>query len=109
MSGTLKKLEGLKLGQRSQDEAINFNNQTLAAYNSVMATSLLSAPSTGSDRLHLKDASGINAGNTIYIVANDQPEIELTVVSKSGNMIQVNQEISQRYRTGNLSRIYKIL
>lgn len=109
MSGTLKKLEGLKLGQRSQDEAINFNNQTLAAYNSVMATSLLSAPSTGSDRLHLKDASGINAGDTIYIVANDQPEIELTVVSKSGNMIQVNQEISQRYRTGNLSRIYKIL
>jgi hypothetical protein len=109
MSGTLKKLEGLKLGQKSQDEAIGFNNQALSAYSSVMFTSLLSAPSTGSDRLHLKDASGINTGDVVYIVANDQPEIELTIVSKSGNMIQVNQEISQRYRTGNLSRIYKIL
>jgi hypothetical protein len=109
MSGTLKKLEGLKLGQRSQDETVNFNSQALAAYGSVMTTSLLSAPSTGSDRVHIKDASGLNVGDTVYIVANDQPEVQLVVLSKAGNMIQLNQEVSQRYRTDNLSRIYKIL
>jgi hypothetical protein len=30
-------------------------------------------------------------------------------VAKTGNMIQVSQNVSEKYRTNNLSRIYKIL
>jgi hypothetical protein len=109
MSGTLKKLEGLKLGQRAQDEAISFNSQAASAYGSVMFTSLLAAPSTGGDYIHLKDASGLDVGDSIYIVANEQQEVTLTIISKSGNMIQLNQSVSQKYRVDNLSRVYKIL
>jgi hypothetical protein len=109
MSGSLKKLEGLKLGQRAQDESVNFNTLALAAYGAIMFTTTLAAPSTGGDKIHLKDASGLSVGNSIYIVANEQQEIALTILAKSGNMIQVNQEISQKYRTDNLSRVYKIL
>lgn len=109
MSGTLRKLESLKLGQKSQDEIISFNAQALSAYSSVMFNSTLQAPSTGSDKLHLKDASGISPGDSVYIVANNQPEVSLMVVSKTGNLVQFDQVISQRYRTDNLSRVYKIL
>lgn len=109
MSGTLKRLENFKLGQRSQDEAINFNTQALSAYSSVMFATTLVAPSTGSDKIHLKDASGISVSDSIYITANEQAEIALTVLAKTGNMIQVSQEVSQKYRTDNLSRVYKIL
>lgn len=109
MSGTLKRLENFKLGQRSQDEAINFNNQALSAYSSVMFATALTAPSTGNDKIHLKDASGISVSDSIYLVANEQSEIILTVLAKTGNMIQVSQEVPQKYRTDNLSRVYKIL
>jgi hypothetical protein len=47
MSGSLKKLEGLKLGQRAQDESVNFNTLALAAYGAIMFTTTLAAPSTG--------------------------------------------------------------
>lgn len=109
MAGTLKKLEGLKLAQRAQDESVDFNSQTASAYSSVMFVTLLAAPSTGGDKIHLKDASGISVGNSVYIVANEQQETALTVVAKTGNMIQVSQNVSEKYRTNNLSRIYKIL
>jgi hypothetical protein len=109
MSGSLKKLEGLKLGQRAQDESVNFNTLALAAYGAIMFTTTLAAPSTGGDKIHLKDASGLSVGNSIYLVANEQSEIALTILAKTGNMIQVSQEISQKYRTDNLSRVYKIL
>lgn len=109
MSGSLKKLEGLKLGQRAQDESVNFNALALAAYGAIMFTTTLAAPSTGGDKIHLKDASGLGIGNSIYLVANEQSEIALTILAKTGNMIQVSQEISQKYRTDNLSRVYKIL
>jgi hypothetical protein len=109
MSGSLKKLEGLKLGQRAQDESVNFNALALAAYGAIMFTTTLAAPSTGGDKIHLKDASGLGIGNSIYLVANEQSEISLTILAKTGNMIQVSQEISQKYRTDNLSRVYKIL
>jgi hypothetical protein len=109
MAGTLKKLEGLKLGQRAQDESIDFNAAAGSAYGSIMFATILAAPSTGGDKIHLKDASGISVGNSIYLVANEQQEIVLTVLAKTGNMIQVSQEVSQKYRTDNLSRVYKIL
>jgi hypothetical protein len=109
MSGTLKRLEGLKLAQRAQDEAINFNNQAALAYASVITATLLKAPSTGIDKLHLMSATGINVSDTVYLVAEDQDELALTVLAKTGDMIQVSQEISQKYRANNLSRIYKVL
>ena len=109
MSGTLKKLEGLKLGQRAQDEAVAFNNLALQAYNSVITVTTLAAPSTGIDKIHLKNASGFSVGNSVYIVANDQPETQYTILSKTGNLIQLDQPVSQKYRTNNLSRIYKTI
>lgn len=108
MSGSLKKLEGLKLGQRAQDESISFNAEALAAYSSVLFATLLSAPSTGNDKIHLKDASSINVGDTVYITANDQPESQFTVVSKTGNLVQLSGTVDPKYRTNNLSRLYKV-
>jgi hypothetical protein len=109
VSGTLRKLESLKLGQKAQDESIVFNQMAETAYSAVMFASLLSSPSTGDDKLHLKDASAISVGDTVYIVADEQQEVELSVVSKTNNMLQLNQSISLKYRLDNNSRIYKIL
>ena len=75
-------------------------------YSSFLKTSKLKAPSNGTSFIHAVSISGYAVGQTIYLMANSQQEIELTILGISGTMIKVNKSIPPTYRPSDGARIY---
>jgi hypothetical protein len=67
------------------------------------------APSIGSNSLHVKDATGFLAGNLVYIIADGQLEITATIVSINNNFIVFNTTIPAKYTDTNFGRVYRVL
>lgn len=109
MNGSLRKLEGLKLGQKAQDEAINSNANAASVYGSVMKVSAFRAPSTGISTIHVKDATGFSVSDSVYVVSDTQAEITATIIAISGNAITLSVNIPAKYRQNENARIYKEL
>lgn len=109
MNGSLRKVEGLKLGEKAQDEAVNSNVNAASVYGSVMKVSAFRAPSTGISTIHVKDATGFAVSNSVYVISDTQLEIPATIVAISGNAITLSVNIPQKYRQNENARIYKEL
>jgi hypothetical protein len=109
MGGSLTKLKGLERGQDAQEQAKDSNDNTAQVYQSVMTCSAFRAPSTGNATIHLLDGSGFSAGNTVYVCAENQEEIQTTILSVSGNTVFLADKIPQKYRQNEFARLYKVL
>lgn len=109
IGGSLTKLKGLERGQGAQQQAKNSNDNTALVYASVMICSAFRAPSTGSATIHLLNGTGFNAGDAVYISADNQDEISTTILSVSGNTIFLADKIPQKYRQNESARMYKLL
>ena len=109
MNGSLRKVEGLKLGEKAQDEAVNSNANAASVYGSVMKVSAFRAPATGISTIHVKDATGFSVSNSVYVISDTQAEIPATIVAISGNAITLSVNIPAKYRQNENARIYKEL
>lgn len=109
MNGSLRKVEGLKLGEKAQDEAVNSNANATSVYGSVMKVSAFRAPATGIATIHVKDATGFSVSNSVYVISDTQAEIPATIVAISGNAITLSVNIPSKYRQNENARIYKEL
>jgi len=109
MNGSLRKVEGLKLGEKAQDEAVNSNANAASVYGSVMKVSAFKAPSTGISTIHVKDAAGFAVADSVYVISDTQLEIPATIVAISGNAITLSVNIPAKYRQNENARIYKEL
>lgn len=79
---------------------------TQDVYSSVLKTTKLKAPSNGTTFIHVIDVSGFSVGQTVYIVANSQKEITLTIEQINGTMIKVDKNIPPTYRPSDGARLY---
>jgi hypothetical protein len=109
MSGSLNKVYAIQRGQGAQDELKSSNANALLVYSSVMVASAFKAPSIGSDKIHLESITGLNVGDSVYVVAEDQQEISADILAISGLMVTLNKVIPQKYTRSNRSRLYKIV
>lgn len=109
MGGSLTKFKGLERGQGAQEQAKSSNDNTALVYASVMVCSAFRAPSTGSATIHVLNATGFSAGNTVYVAAENQEEIQTTIISVSGNTVFLADKIPQKYRQNEFARLYKVL
>lgn len=109
MGGSLTKLKGLERGQTAQQEMKNSNNNTAAVYASVMVATAFRAPSTGSNIIHVLDATGFAVGNSVYVAAEKQSEISTTITNIQNNTITLADKIPQKYRQNEFARMYKVL
>lgn len=109
MNGSARKVEGLKLGKKAQDEAISSNNSAQAVYSDVMKVSLFRAPSLGTNTIHIKDATGFSISDTVYVVSDTQTEIQTVINSISGSMIILADNIPAKYRQNENARLYKVI
>lgn len=109
MNGSLRKVEGLKLGEKAQDEATNSNANAASVYGSVMKVSAFKAPATGISTIHVKDATGFAVADSVYVISDTQLEIPATIVAVSGNAITLSVNIPAKYRQNENARIYKEL
>jgi hypothetical protein len=109
MGGSLTKYKGLLRGQDAQQQAKDSNDNTAIVYNTVMLCSGFRAPATGTATIHVLNGAGFSIGNTVYIAADNQQEIQTTIVNVSGNTIFLADKIPQKYRQNEFARLYKIL
>lgn len=109
MNGSLRKIESLKLAEKSQDEAINSNANAASVYSSVLKVVAFRAPATNITTIHVKDATGFSVSDNVYIASDNQAEISTTIVSISGNAVTLAIAIPEKYRQNENARMYKEL
>lgn len=109
MGGSLTKLKGLERGQAAQAEAKKSNDNAAAVYTSIMVATGFRAPATGNNTIHVLDSSGFSIGNTVYVMADNQAEIQTTIVNVEGNAITLSDIIPPKYRQNEFARLYKVL
>ena len=109
LSGSLIRLQGMNSQVSAQDSLIQDLIDTRNIYETVVRASLFSAPASGTSILHLKDASFLSQGDTVYVMAEGQEELLRAVKSINGNAVTLNDIIPSKYRPNEFGRLYKVL
>jgi hypothetical protein len=109
MNGSLRKVAGIVLGKRAQDEAVSSNISATSVYTEVMNVTAFKSPSLGVKIIHVLDASGFSVSDSVYVVSDNQPEISTTIVSIAGNMITLDKDINVLYVPATNARLYKTI
>ena len=98
MSGSLNKVKAADAGINAQNELKASNANAIIVYSSVIKVSLFRAPASGSEVIHLKDASDFNPGDNVFVIADSQEEIATSIISKNGNAVTLANSIPKKYR-----------
>lgn len=98
------------------NQAVNGQNDLKAAYTeqkdlylSIVNCSVFSAPSNGTNSIHVKNPQGFVAGDNVFIYSETQPELKRTIESVSGNRIVLGQSVPPKYVQSDYARMYKDL
>lgn len=109
LGGSLTQLTGLQTATGAQDSIKANTIATKATYQSILPTSMLKANASGSTIIHLVDPSFVSQGDTVYVYAENQDELQRGVASVQGDMITLNDIIPAKYVTASKARLYKDL
>lgn len=109
LNGSLAKLFSLKNASGAQDAIIGSIKSNKATYLSVVPTSLLTAPGNDTATIQITDTGMFSPGDTVFIVAEGQEELQRAVKSVNGKVIVLNDIVPAKYKTLNKLRIYKDL
>lgn len=109
LDGSLSKLNALSGGRDSQNSIKANITNTKNTYLSILPTSLLKAPGNGTSSISLTDTSAFSPGDTVYIIAENQGELQRAIKSVTGDNIVLNDIIPAKYRPADKARIYKDL
>lgn len=109
LGGSLFSLRGFERAQNAQDEQIANANTAKTTYELAIKCSAFSAPATNTQFISVKNSDGFMSGDTIFIIADDQPELTRTIESVDGNRLKLTQVIPANYRDSSFGRIYKDL
>jgi len=109
LGGSLIKKISTLASQSAQDALKTTNDAAADIYLSVMQVSLFRSPASNNGTIHLIDASSFNAGDAIYIVAENQQELVGNIVSIDGNTVFLDMSVPEKYTHENRSRLYKIV
>jgi len=109
MSGSLSKVISLGNAQGAQGELKGSNASAEQALLDVISASPFRAPASGTATVHVLDGSLFSIGDTAYIIANTQEEIEVSIVNVQENTIFLDKPIPKKYRQDDGARLYKSL
>lgn len=109
LDGSLSKLKLMQNGKSSQDSIKANITNTKNTYMTILPTSLLKAPGNGTNSITVVDASLFSPGDTVWVTAEGQEELQRAVKSVSGDTIVLNDVIPAKFRPAEKGRIYKDL
>lgn len=109
LGGSLTQLQGLQTATGAQDSIKANILSTRDIYKTILPTSKLKANANGSSTIHLEDPSFIAPGDTVYVFAENQEELQRAVKSIAGDMVILNDVIPAKYTTSSKARLYKDL
>lgn len=107
LNGSLSKLISLKNAITAQDAIIASIKSNKATYMTVIPTSALAAPGNDTNMVQLVDASFLSPGDTVYVMAESQEELQRAIKSINGNVVTLNDIVPAKYKTTDKLRLYK--
>ena len=107
LGGSLSQLVGLQTSTSAQDSIILGIKDAKAIYQSVVPTSILKAPASGTDKISLIDTSFLSVGDTVYIMSEGQQELQRAIKDIQGELVTLNEEVPAKYRPEEKARLYK--
>lgn len=107
LGGSLSKLVGLQASSNAQDQIKSNILSTKATYLSILPTSIFKAPANGTATIAVVTTSYFNPGDSVFIMAEGQEELQRAVKSVVGDTIVLNDVVPQKYRPNEKARIYK--
>lgn len=109
LNGSLSKLLSMKNASGAQDAIIESIKTNKATYLTVVPTSLLTAPGNDTATIQIADDGMFSIGDSVYIMAEGQEELQRAIKSVNGKVIVLNDIVPAKYKTANKLRIYKDL
>lgn len=109
LGGSLIALNGMNMATGAQDQIIAGIKSNAATYMSLIPTSILAAPATGTAIVSLTDASFLSVGDAVWVMAEGQEELQRAVKAIDGKMVTLNDVIPSKYRPSEKARLYKDL
>ena len=109
ISGSANGKFGAERGLQTQDQIKSSNNTVAAAYDLSMKATKAVAPGLDTPYLNVLDASDFNVGDEVYVVANNQEELNGKILEKDGNRVKLSFVIPKKYNLGNLTRLYRLV
>lgn len=109
LDGSLSKLKALMNGRDSQNSIKANITNTKNTYMSIVPTSLLKAPGNGTASITLNDTSFLSPGDTVWVTAEGQEELQRAVKSVSNDTVILNDVIPAKFRPAEKARLYKDL
>jgi hypothetical protein len=107
LDGSLSKLKASQGGRDGQNSIKANITNTKNTYMSILPTTLLKAPGNGTSSVSLVDTSFLNAGDTVFITAEGQDELQRAVKSVNGDTVILNDVIPAKFRPAEKARLYK--
>lgn len=109
ISGSANGKFGAERSLQTQDQIKSSNNTVAAAYDLSMKATKAVAPGLDTPYLNVLDASEFNVGDEVYVVANNQEELNGKILEKDGNRVKLSFVIPKKYNLGNLTRLYRLV
>jgi hypothetical protein len=109
LSGSLSQLSGAKSASAAQTNVSASIKSAANTYGSILPTTALAANANGTPSINVVDSSKYSIGDTVYVMADDQVELQRAVKSISGKMITLNDVVPAKYTISSAARLYKDL
>lgn len=109
LNGSLSSLSGFQAAIAAQLQIISSIQGNKATYASVVPTTLFSAPGNGTNILNVVDASAFSPGDAVWLIAENQEEIQRAIKSITGKMVVLNDVVPAKFRPADKARMYKDL
>lgn len=109
LTGSLTALNGLSIASNAQSTTVSSLQNSVTTYSSMVPTSILSSPASGTAIIFASDTSFLSEGDTVYLVSDTQPEIQRAIKSINGTAVTLNDIVPAKYRPSDNARIYKDL
>lgn len=109
LGGSLSQLVSMSASSGAQDSIISNILSTKATYLSILPTSIFKAPGNGTTSITLTDTSLFSAGDSVYVMADNQEELRRAIKSVNNDTIILNDIVPAKYRPAENARMYKDL
>lgn len=109
ISGSANGKFGAEKALATQNQIKASNDTAAAAYNLTMKAVKAVAPGVDTNYLNVADASAFNAGDRVYVVADNQEELSGSILEKDGNRVKLSFKVPKKYTLANITRLYKLV
>lgn len=105
--GSLSRLLSIQNTLNAQTSLVSSISTLKNTYSDLLVVSLFKAPANGTDTINIINSSNLSAGDTVFIVSDNQEEIQRGIKSVQGTLVVLNDTVSAKYLPDYKARIYK--